>query len=126
MTALVGRDAELERLTERFDRARAGKGGILLLSGEAGVGKTRLTAELAARLPDALVLSATAAQSGTAPYGPVIGALRAGLREDAGALAECGALAPHLAVLLPELGEPAETSDPPTLFEAVRCALAGL
>lgn len=123
---LVGRDAELQRLTERFDKARAGEGGILLLSGEAGVGKTRLTAELAARAPDALVLSATASHSGTAPYGPVIGVLRAGLRDDAGALSECGPLVPHLAVLLPELGEPADASDPPTLFEAVRCALAGL
>jgi DNA-binding NarL/FixJ family response regulator len=123
---LVGRDAELERLTQRFDRARAGDGGILLLSGEAGVGKTRLTAELAARVPDALVLSATASQSGTAPYGPVVGVLRAGLREDADALAGCGALVPHLAVLLPELGEPAAASDPPTLFEAIRCLLAGL
>ena len=37
-------------------------------------------------------------------------------------LAACGSLLPHLALILPELGAPAETSDRATLFEAVRCA----
>src|SRR5262245_4784254 len=45
--ALVGRDAEFRQLTARLDRVRAGEGGALLLSGEAGIGKSRLLAELA-------------------------------------------------------------------------------
>jgi hypothetical protein len=39
---LVGREAELSRLMERLDDAAAGHGGLVLLGGEAGVGKTRL------------------------------------------------------------------------------------
>jgi tetratricopeptide (TPR) repeat protein len=39
---LVGRDAELARLDDLLDRALAGSGGVVLLTGEAGVGKTAL------------------------------------------------------------------------------------
>src|SRR5688500_872110 len=106
MPYLVGRDAEVARLVESLDRARGGAGGIVLLSGEAGVGKTRLIAELAERGSDALVLPGSASHSGTAPYGPVVAALRARLRSDPGAFGECGPLAPHLAMILPELGAP--------------------
>ena len=125
-SGLIGRDAELERVTARLDCARQGAGGIVLLGGEAGVGKTSLSGELAARAADALVISGSSSRSGSAPYGPVVAALRAPLRTDPGALAGCGPLAPHLAMILPELGEPAPATDQPTLFEAVRCALAHL
>ena len=47
---LVGRDQELRRLLERAQRARAGQAGLVLLVGEAGVGKTRLAEELLAGL----------------------------------------------------------------------------
>lgn len=123
---LVGRDAELERLTARLDSARQGEGGLILLAGEAGVGKTRLCGELAARAGDALVASGSSSRSGTTPYGPVVAALRVPLRADPGAFAGCGPLAPHLAMILPELGEPVAAADRPTLFEAIRCALAHL
>jgi DNA-binding SARP family transcriptional activator len=46
--ALVGREAELTSLIRAFDRAVAGEPGLVLVRGEAGVGKTRLVAELAA------------------------------------------------------------------------------
>ena len=39
-------------------------------------------------------------------------------------LADCGPLRPHLALILPELGDPAPASDRATVFEAVRCAFA--
>jgi len=123
---LVGREAELARLCEALDRARRGSGRIVLVSGDAGIGKTRLIAELAEREADALVLSGAAVQTGTAPYGAVVAALRAGLRAELDALAAFGPLAPHLAVLLPELGTPAAASDRATLVEAIRCALAQL
>jgi DNA-binding NarL/FixJ family response regulator len=124
--SLVGRDAELERLSALVDRARGGNGGVLLVSGDAGVGKTRLLVELAAREADALVLNGAAAQTGTAPYGAVVAALRARLRAEPRALDGFGPLAPHLAMILPELGAPADTSDRATLVEAIRSALAHL
>ncbi len=44
---LTGRDAELTRLTRSWERAVAGDGGLVLLAGEAGIGKTALADELA-------------------------------------------------------------------------------
>jgi DNA-binding winged helix-turn-helix (wHTH) protein len=46
LTAMVGREEELELLLRRWSRAKAGEGQVVLLSGEAGVGKSRLTAAL--------------------------------------------------------------------------------
>jgi DNA-binding CsgD family transcriptional regulator/tetratricopeptide (TPR) repeat protein len=43
---LIGRSAELTALQERLEAAAHGQGGVLLLSGEAGIGKSRLVAEL--------------------------------------------------------------------------------
>ena len=125
-SSLVGRAAELERLGARVDRARRGDGGLVLVSGEAGIGKSRLIAELVRRSADALVLSGAATHSGTAPYAPAAAALRSHLRSDPDGLAGCGPLVPHLAMLLPELGPPPPSTDRPTLFEAIRCALAKL
>jgi predicted ATPase len=46
LTALVGREEELELLLRRWSRAKSGEGQVVLLSGEAGIGKSRLTAAL--------------------------------------------------------------------------------
>jgi eukaryotic-like serine/threonine-protein kinase len=46
---LVGRDEVLERWDERLSSAAAGQGGIVMLTGESGVGKTALMAELGRR-----------------------------------------------------------------------------
>lgn len=46
MTELVGREEELELLLRRWARAKAGEGQVVLLSGEAGIGKSRLSAAL--------------------------------------------------------------------------------
>jgi DNA-binding CsgD family transcriptional regulator/tetratricopeptide (TPR) repeat protein len=118
---LAGRQAELERLRDSLDEARRGSGSLVLVAGEAGIGKTRL-AEETARGTDALVLWGRATQSAGAPYGPIVGVLRAYLRSNPGGLADCGPLRSHLALIVPEVGEPAKASDPSTLFEAVRCA----
>jgi len=45
--ALVGREAELERLRTHWKAARSGHGRVIALAGPAGIGKTRLAAELA-------------------------------------------------------------------------------
>ena len=50
LTDLVGRDEELELLLRRWSKAKAGDGQVVLLSGEAGIGKSRLTAALLERL----------------------------------------------------------------------------
>jgi hypothetical protein len=50
LTELVGREEELELLLRRWLKAKAGEGQVVLLSGEAGIGKSRLTAALLERL----------------------------------------------------------------------------
>jgi DNA-binding NarL/FixJ family response regulator len=119
---LVGRTQEREQLLRLLDRG----GATVLISGDAGVGKTRLTSALAAD-PDAVVLRGVAVQGRTAPYGPLREALREHLRARPGGLDDVGPLRAHLAVLLPELGEPAPgAADRATLFEALRAALAAI
>lgn len=50
LTALVGREEELELLLQRWARAKTGEGQAVLIAGEAGIGKSRLTAALLERL----------------------------------------------------------------------------
>src|SRR3954462_13086289 len=131
---LVGRDRELQEIGATISAASEGEGGLLLLAGEAGVGKTTLAgAAVAAAGIEALV--GTASQRGSAPYAPITApppavpitaALRAFLRRSPGGLAEMGPLTSQLAVLLPELGPAAEAPDREALFEAIRRAFETL
>jgi predicted ATPase len=50
LSALVGREEEIELLLRRWTRAKNSEGQVVLLSGEAGIGKSRLTAALLERL----------------------------------------------------------------------------
>jgi class 3 adenylate cyclase/predicted ATPase len=50
LTRLVGRDEEIDLLLRRWARAKAGDGQIVLISGEAGLGKSRIAATLNERL----------------------------------------------------------------------------
>ena len=50
LSPLIGREDELELLLRRWRRAADGEGQLVLLSGEAGIGKSRLTAALQERL----------------------------------------------------------------------------
>jgi len=123
-TPLIGREAELARLAAARERAEEGSGTIVLLCGEAGIGKSRLAE--AATADAGAVLRGAATEGSAVPYGPIVDALRSRLRTDPHALGDCGPLLPHLALLLPELGEPAAETERATIFEAVRCALAHL
>jgi class 3 adenylate cyclase/predicted ATPase len=50
LTELIGREEELELLLRRWSKTKAGEGQVVLLSGEPGIGKSRLTAALLERL----------------------------------------------------------------------------
>ena len=50
LTALVGREEEIELLLRRWSRVKAAEGQVVLLSGEAGIGKSRLIAALLERI----------------------------------------------------------------------------
>src|SRR6185312_9888021 len=49
-TPLVGRDEEIELLVRRWEQAKSGEGQVVLLSGEPGIGKSRLIAALSERI----------------------------------------------------------------------------
>jgi DNA-binding CsgD family transcriptional regulator len=105
----VGRTQELARLRELLDRATTGEPLLVLLGGEAGVGKTRLAEQLAAAAQEqgARVLRGGCVPLGEEglPFAPVIQALR-GLADqlDADELqAVAGPARQELARLLPDL-----------------------
>ena len=50
LTSLVGREEEIELLLRRWVKAKTGEGQVVLLSGEAGIGKSRLIAALSERI----------------------------------------------------------------------------
>jgi class 3 adenylate cyclase len=74
-TPLVGRDIELGFLRQQFDRSRTGRGAVVLLSGDAGSGKSHLLArfqdEVRAGLPQAPLLQCSP-DHGEAPLYPLI------------------------------------------------------
>jgi DNA-binding SARP family transcriptional activator len=77
-TPFVGRESVLQHLGEQLVHADAGKGRMVFVSGEAGVGKTRLVAELAIearRRGAAVVWSESGAHANPVAYGPFVEAL---------------------------------------------------
>jgi len=76
---LVGREAEVGRLKNLLDDALAGRGHIVFISGEAGIGKTRLVDELVSYAREMGVLTVQGKclyREGTDPYLPFTDALR--------------------------------------------------
>jgi predicted ATPase len=123
MDELIGRALEQSALTEAIAAAVSGAGGVILVAGEAGVGKTRVVRTVLAG-SGLRVLAGSTVPGGTSPYAPVVAALRSYLRAVPDGLRPSGPLAAHLALLLPELGPPPAQSDFPTLVEALRQAFA--
>jgi ABC-type branched-subunit amino acid transport system substrate-binding protein/tetratricopeptide (TPR) repeat protein/streptogramin lyase len=121
MTAFVGRERELGELLRGLEAASSGRGGLFLISGEPGIGKSRLTDELAARAREggAAVLVGRCWEAGGAPpFWPWIQALRARVRARDPELlrAELGLGASDLAQIVPELHELLpDLPDPPAL-----------
>jgi class 3 adenylate cyclase/tRNA A37 threonylcarbamoyladenosine biosynthesis protein TsaE len=87
LTALVGREEESELLLRRWGKAKSGEGQVVLLSGEAGIGKSRLTAALLERLsgePHTRLRYFCSPQHTDSAFYPIIGQMEraAGLAHD--------------------------------------------
>ena len=134
----VGRAGELAALATGLDEAFTGRGRLVLIAGEPGIGKSRLTEALGelARARGARVLVGRCWEAGGAPaYWPWVQSLRAcvGDTPPATLRARLGAHAAELAQLLPELRDPGEDAPEPApldpdaarfrLFEAVTACL---
>ena len=103
---LVGRAVEFGRLTRVLDQAAAEEPTVALVSGDAGMGKTRLVAELAtvAAARGFMVLSGRCAELGdSVPYLPLADALHSAATTTP-ALADAIAARPVLGLLLPDRG----------------------
>jgi DNA-binding SARP family transcriptional activator len=135
LSPLVGRDRELARAKALWQQAQDGAGQVLLISGEPGIGKSRLTRELIGWVAAAggRVLVGECHAEGSAPYAPVAQILsqifagdglavarRLGLPDLV--LADLVKLAPHLQARLPGL-PPNPALDPQSeqfrLYESV-------
>jgi DNA-binding CsgD family transcriptional regulator/tetratricopeptide (TPR) repeat protein len=115
----VGRVEELQVLEAALGRATNSEPAVVLVGGEAGVGKTRLVAELTARYATdgirVLTGGCVPVGDGALPYAPIVEGLRA-LVGDLGAGAVrrlIGPSWPELARLLPALGVPQAGGGPP-------------
>src|SRR4029450_2365481 len=132
----TGRRDELGRLKATLDRAGQRRPQVVLLSGDAGVGKTRLLLEFAdqARRQGVRVLLGGCVELGDIglAYLPIVDALR-GLGDDpaeAELLAEVATTAPGLGRLLPGIDQAGpvggligDGQDQPQIFDAVRVLL---
>ena len=126
-TSFVGRTEELERLLALLGRAERGRPAVGLIAGDAGVGKTRLLDELAARAEGrgVRVLQGGCMEVGDVglPYVPFVDAFRdLGTRPgEAEVAAPLAAAVPSLGRLLPELAaDPGPARAPGDGFERVQ------
>ncbi|MFN2581113.1 MAG: AAA family ATPase, partial [Candidatus Dormibacteria bacterium] len=113
----VGRDREMSVLEEAFAGARAGSGRLVLVAGEAGMGKSRLVEELSAKIRPggARMFWGRCWEAGGAPaYWPWVQALRAHVRaasadslrqELANGAADVAQILPEIRTVLPDIGE---------------------
>ena len=135
-TGYVGRAAERARLDELWEQAREGSLRLALISGEAGVGKTRLSTHLAlnAHGEGATVLYGRCDEDLGVPYQPWVQALGYLVKEAPQPVLEAhverfggdlARLIPALSDRVPELPSPRE-SDPETERYLLYAAVAGL
>lgn len=134
----VGRDTELRQVVDAWRAARQGHGRVVLLGGEAGIGKSRLAAEAAqvAATEGALVLHGRCDDQMPIPYQPfsealgryVLGADPAELRHHLGwGAGEVATLVASLRSLVPlPAAGPVDDADRSRLFEAVASFLRSL
>jgi DNA-binding SARP family transcriptional activator/tetratricopeptide (TPR) repeat protein len=114
--ALVGRSAELGHLRDAYDTID-GSARVVLLEGEAGIGKTRLAEELLRETPAGATTLVTRCHEGEEglAFGPVVETLRARLRRGTGWLAELDPVTvAEVARLVPEVASGARTPAAPS------------
>ncbi len=120
-TAFIGRDAERATLLHALDQAERGQGKIVVISGTAGVGKTRIAAEIAAEASRRGMLTFVGAcydRAEPVPFIPFVEILEAALaqrdwaatfRDALGSdAAEIARLVPQLRRAFPDIPAPAE------------------
>ncbi len=137
----VGREPELEALRELTENAIGGRGGVALIEGEPGIGKTRLVEELItyARVRGATVLTSSCHEADAVPaYWPFAQVIRSYIRDadPVGLAWQLGSDGPEIARLVPELRErvPSIAAPPPIegdearfrFYEAVTELLCGI
>jgi hypothetical protein len=125
-TPLVGREEDVRQLWRILTRADGGAGSIVLISGEAGIGKTRLCAELRRlhRQRGGRVLVGRAApEEASIPYAALADAMRAARRAEPAvweaARARAGILWAIAAELALDASGPPRSADRPVVFEAL-------
>ena len=133
---LVGREEQLSGLDQVWQATRSGQRQLVLVAGEPGIGKSRLSAELARTVHSAgaAVLFGRCDEGMGVPYQPFVEALSRYLRQAPDVV--LGRLASELVRLVPEVGEwvaglsPPLRSDPDTeryrLFDAVAAWLGAV
>ncbi len=126
----MGREDELATLMSAWDAARAGTASVVLLGGEAGIGKTALLQRFVAGLPDeALVLRGQCVDGGSRglAYAPVVGVMSDLVRRlgRETVIRSAGAWRADLARLVPDLGPPSPDGEAgrARLFQAVLSVL---
>jgi DNA-binding SARP family transcriptional activator len=115
-TRLIGRDTELARLVDFLDEMRQGRGRVVAILGEAGIGKTRLIEELASRAlqqGSRVLIGRCYESEQVIPFAPWVDALRSSqVPADGDLMAGLDPLwRAELARLLPELGSEREERD---------------
>jgi predicted ATPase len=136
----VGRERKMAELIAALDGALDGRGGLVMLAGQLGIGKTRLTEELLAVAHDrgaVVTLGVCYEGGGTPPYWPWIQVIRSLLTEPSEAIkgaletraAVIAEIVPEIRDILPQL-ESAPEVDPSQarfrLFDSITSFLNGL
>jgi DNA-binding SARP family transcriptional activator len=124
-SALIGRERELAELRPLLDDALAGERRLILLSGEAGVGKSALAAAIMSRAADrgAITLAGAAYElEGALPFGPIVDALREYFRQlpDLQIRQSIAAAGNGIGRLLPEVASNSEQAESPNLAESAQ------
>jgi predicted ATPase/predicted Ser/Thr protein kinase len=110
---MVGREREISQARQLWQNAKSGEGQLLLISGEPGIGKTRIMREIAtqAEVSGGRVYIGECQAEGNAPYAPFAQITRRALRANEGngfifpthVLADLLALSPELSVKYPQV-----------------------
>jgi DNA-binding CsgD family transcriptional regulator len=104
---MVGRQSEQTRLYALIERARSGEGQVALLSGEAGIGKSRLVADIQAHAQGFLALQGACFRADhSAPYAPLLDLFASAQMKDALSSANLQPYARELAYFSPDLAPP--------------------